>query len=100
MNHEAKISHDHESIKMNMDFSKQVVINTLQQEWIASPSSNVFRKPLEREAAEFGHTSSIVRFGPDSFFPPHTHPLGEEILVLDGVFSDERGDYEAGTYIR
>eukprot|EP00168_Porphyra_purpurea_P018624 TRINITY_DN7039_c0_g1_i1.p3 TRINITY_DN7039_c0_g1~~TRINITY_DN7039_c0_g1_i1.p3 ORF type:complete len:214 (+),score=59.04 TRINITY_DN7039_c0_g1_i1:895-1536(+) len=32
-------------------------------------------------------------------FPPHPHG-GEEFLVLDGVFSDEHGDYPAGTYIR
>ncbi|HEU5017876.1 MAG TPA: cupin domain-containing protein, partial [Pseudolabrys sp.] len=25
---------------------------------------------------------------------------GEEILVLDGVFQDERGDYPAGSYVR
>jgi len=27
------------------------------------------------------------------------HPQGEEILVLDGVFSDEHGDWPAGTYL-
>jgi anti-sigma factor ChrR (cupin superfamily) len=26
--------------------------------------------------------------------------MGEEFLVLDGVFSDELGDYPAGTYVR
>jgi len=26
--------------------------------------------------------------------------MGEEFLVLDGVFSDEHGDYPAGTYVR
>ena len=34
-----------------------------------------------------------------SKFKKHIHELGEEILVLDGVFSDEAGDYPAGTYI-
>jgi anti-sigma factor ChrR (cupin superfamily) len=28
------------------------------------------------------------------------HGGGEEILVLEGVFSDDRGDYPAGTYLR
>ncbi|MEP6830269.1 MAG: cupin domain-containing protein, partial [Rhizomicrobium sp.] len=28
------------------------------------------------------------------------HPGGEEILVLDGVFQDESGDYPAGSYMR
>jgi anti-sigma factor ChrR (cupin superfamily) len=29
----------------------------------------------------------------------HTYDLGEEILVLDGTFSDETGHYSAGTHI-
>ncbi|HHX81486.1 MAG TPA: cupin, partial [Pseudomonadaceae bacterium] len=28
------------------------------------------------------------------------HPLGEEILVLEGTFSDASGDFPAGTYFR
>ena len=85
---------------LNMDFSKQIVINTAEMSWISSPSSGVSRKPLEREFAESGHTSSIVRFDKDSHFPAHTHHLGEEILVLEGVFSDEYGDYGKGSYLR
>lgn len=41
-----------------------------------------------------------MRFQPGSEFPEHGHPGGEEFLVLDGVFSDETGDYPAGTYVR
>jgi anti-sigma factor ChrR (cupin superfamily) len=43
--------------------------------------------------------TSVVRYEPDSSFPAHDHPEGEEILVLDGVFSDEHGDWPAGTYL-
>lgn len=86
--------------ELNMDFTQRVVIETGRLDWIASPSRKVWRKPLEREEAESGHTTSVVRFGPNSYFPQHAHPLGEEILVLDGVFSDEHGDYGPGTYIR
>lgn len=85
---------------LNMDFSKQIVINTAEMSWISSPSSGVSRKPLEREFAESGHTSSIVRFDKNSHFPAHTHHLGEEIFVLEGVFSDEYGDYGKGSYLR
>ena len=88
------------SSALNLDFTRRVAVETGQQDWITSPSSKVWRKPLEREAAETGHTTSIVRFDPDSHFHEHEHPLGEEILVLDGVFSDEHGDYGPGTYIR
>jgi anti-sigma factor ChrR (cupin superfamily) len=85
---------------LNMNFDKSVVIQTGDMEWEASPEGGVWRKPLEREAAEHGHTTSLVRFEADSHFSAHSHPRGEEILVLEGVFSDECGDYPAGTYIR
>ncbi len=42
----------------------------------------------------------MVRYAPCSAFKSHTHDLGEEIPVLEGVFSDERGDYGPGTYLR
>ncbi len=85
---------------LNMDFSQHVVIETANMAWITSPAAGVLRKPLEREAKESGHTTSIVQYRPGSAFSSHPHPLGEEILVLDGVFSDETGDYPAGSYIR
>jgi len=83
-----------------MDFGQTVVINTNEREWVASPMAGVWRKPLAREEAERGHATSIVRYEPGARFSAHDHPLGEEILVLEGVFSDETGDYPAGTYFR
>jgi anti-sigma factor ChrR (cupin superfamily) len=68
--------------------------------WQPSPAQGVWRKPLEREDKESGHTTSIVKYNAGSAFKPHPHPMGEEIFVLEGVFSDEFGDYPAGTYIR
>lgn len=85
---------------LNMDFAKAVVSRPNEQLWIKSPADGVERMPLEREAAESGHTTSLVRFAPGSSFPPHAHPLGEEIYVLEGIFSDENGDYPAGSYFR
>jgi anti-sigma factor ChrR (cupin superfamily) len=85
---------------INMDFSQRVVINTRQQTWQASPHKGVWRKPLAREEAERGHATSIVRYDAGASFAAHGHPLGEEILVLDGIFSDESGDYPAGSYFR
>jgi anti-sigma factor ChrR (cupin superfamily) len=85
---------------LNMDFSQKVVINTNDMEWVQSPMPGVWRKPLAREDAERGHATSIVRYDAGASFSQHDHPLGEEILVLQGVFSDESGDYPAGTYFR
>ena len=55
---------------------------------------------LFRIGEEKARATSIVRYAPDSHFPAHGHPGGEEILVLDGVFQDETGDYPAGSYMR
>jgi len=85
---------------LNMNFEKRIVINTNDMDWLDSPSPHVLRKPLEREAAESGHTTSVVTYKPNANFSAHSHPFGEEILVLEGVFSDEHGDYPKGTYIR
>lgn len=85
---------------INMDLSRRVVLKTQTMEWDKSPAAGVWRKPLEREAKESGHTSSIVKYEAGASFSEHPHPLGEEIFVLEGVFSDETGDYPAGTYLR
>ena len=83
-----------------MNFDERLAINTQKQEWQPSPSSTVWRKQLEREAKESGHTTSVVKYDAGASFKQHSHPYGEEILVLEGVFSDEHGDYPAGTYLR
>jgi anti-sigma factor ChrR (cupin superfamily) len=85
---------------LNMDFNQKVVIETARQDWVTSPMPGVWRKPLAREDKERGHATSIVRYEPGARFSPHDHPKGEEILVLEGVFSDETGDYPDGTYLR
>lgn len=85
---------------LNMDFSKVACVLAGDIDWITSPADGVSRIHLEREAAESGHTTSFVKFEPGSYFPEHTHHQGEEIYVLEGVFSDENGDYPAGTYLR
>ncbi len=85
---------------LNLDFSKRVAIDSHSEDWQASPMKGVWRKRLAREDAEQGHATSIVRYDPGASFSSHPHPLGEEIFVLDGVFSDETGDYPAGSYLR
>lgn len=86
--------------ELNADFSKTVVVDTAAMPWQASPATGVWRKRLElRGAEESGRVTSIVRYDPDSRFPSHGHPGGEEILVLEGIFADEHGEYPAGTYL-
>ena len=58
------------------------------------------RRMLERDGEEVARATSVVRYAPNSSFDPHTHGGGEEFFVLDGVFSDEHGDFGPGTYVR
>ena len=69
-------------------------------EWAPSPSGSVWRKRVHLVGpAESGQVTSVVRYEPGSSFPVHDHPEGEEILVLEGVFSDEHGHWPAGTFL-
>lgn len=85
---------------INGDLSVRVVADTARMPWTPSPSGSVWRKRVHLVGpAEAGQVTSVVRYEPDSRFPRHDHPDGEEILVLEGVFSDEHGNWPAGTLL-
>ena len=87
-------------MELNSDFEQRVVQNARDACWSASPLPGVDRRMLDRIGGELARATSIVRYAAGSRFARHVHEGGEEILVLDGVFSDEHGDYPAGTYLR
>lgn len=43
---------------------------------------------------------ALVRWRPGYADPPHAHPSGEELFVLEGDLEDEHGRYERGTWLR
>jgi hypothetical protein len=89
-----------DSLPLNGHLGTRVSINTQALEWVPSPGGHVLRKRVHRVGpAESGQVTSVVRYPAGAQFPAHDHPGGEEILVLDGVFSDEHGDWPAGTYL-
>ena len=85
---------------LNADFSERVVVRPDDYNWVNSPAAGVDRMMLDRIGDEVARATTIVRFAPDSYFDAHTHGGGEEFFVLEGVFSDETGDYPSGTYVR
>ena len=87
-------------MRLNADFSQRVFSAPAVDQWVHSPESGVDRRMLDRIGNEVARATSIVRYAPRSFFPTHSHAQGEEFLVLEGVFSDEHGDYPCGTYVR
>jgi len=85
---------------INGDIALRAVADTTQMEWTPSPSGTVWRKRVHLIGPpESGQVTSVVRYEPNAEFPVHDHPDGEEILVLEGVFSDEHGDWPAGTFL-
>ena len=42
----------------------------------------------------------MIRWEPNTPYKEHTHHGGEEVFVIEGCFSDEYGDYPAGTWLR
>lgn len=85
---------------LNADFSQRVVVHSEKLDWLASPMAGVDRRMLDRIGGEVARATTIVRYAPESYFSEHTHSGGEEFIVLDGVFSDEHGDFPAGSYVR
>lgn len=85
---------------INSDFSRRAFVASHKYEWVSSPQSGVARVMLDRVGAEKARATSIVRYAPDSYFPHHMHPGGEEILVLAGTFSEDDKHYPAGWYLR
>ena len=87
-------------MEINANLDETTFLSAEDFEWIPSPLAGVDRVMLDRVGDEVAVATSIVRYAPGAHFDPHGHALGEEFIVLDGVFSDEHGDYPAGTYIR
>ncbi len=87
-------------MQLNADLSQRAVVNSNEVSWVDSPLSGVQRRMLERDGEEVARATSIVRYDANSYFEAHTHTGGEEYLVLEGVFSDEMGDFPKGMYVR
>jgi quercetin dioxygenase-like cupin family protein len=87
-------------LRVRADFGARAWLNPHDHHWVASPESGVQRVMLDRIGGEQAIATSLVRYAPGSRFAEHSHPGGEEFLVLEGVFEDEYGAYPAGTYVR
>jgi len=87
-------------MELNADFAARAAVHAAKLAWQASPMAGVERRMLDRIGDEVARATTIVRYAPGSHFSPHVHTGGEELLILQGVFQDEHGDYPAGSYIR
>jgi len=87
-------------MQIHADFDRRVLLHGAAMPWMDSPVPGVQRRMLDRIGGEVARATSLVRYAPHSRFTAHTHGGGEEFLVLEGVFQDERGDFPAGAYVR
>ncbi|RTQ97807.1 cupin domain-containing protein [Halomonas nitroreducens] len=75
----------------------RTVIDTRSGTWTPGQAEGVEVMVLHDVAGE--HVA-LERWAPNTRLPSRAHRGGEEILVLDGRFHDEHGDYPAGTWLR
>jgi len=72
-------------------------IDTQSANWSYGPVEERSFLPLH----EFnGVETKLVRLAPNTQFPHHDHTNGEEVLILEGSFSDTQGEYAQGVWIR
>lgn len=72
--------------------TQEIIIDTNNTKWLQG-QGNLEVKPLHEQTA-------LVKWPKDEKFIPHQHWGGEEIVVLQGTFIDEHGEYPKNTWIR
>ncbi|HVS64110.1 MAG TPA: cupin domain-containing protein [Thermoanaerobaculia bacterium] len=87
-------------MRIHADLTIPAIVRSNELPWTPSPMRGVDRRMLERDGEEVARATSLVRYAPHSRFSQHVHGGGEELLVLEGAFSDEHGEFPAGSYLR
>ena len=83
--------------QFDADDQSHVRLDTSKAEWLPGQVEGLQVMPLH----EFGSEQvALVKWAPGTRYVSHTHPQGEEIFVLSGVFADEHGTYPAGSWLR
>jgi anti-sigma factor ChrR (cupin superfamily) len=83
--------------QMHPEDQQRLVIDTHAAAWHPGLVPGLAVLPLHAFGSE---QVALVRWAPGTRFQAHSHPGGEEIYVIDGVFQDEHGSYPAGSWLR
>ncbi len=86
-------------MEINSDISKRVVIRQETLRWTETPSSGIKQLVLERGADALSRATFVIQLEPGSSMQ-NSCEFGHEIVVLDGVLSDESGNYCKGDYLK
>jgi anti-sigma factor ChrR (cupin superfamily) len=87
-------------MNIHSDISQRVVIGQSTLPWIASSLAGMQMRILEGGGEAAARTTAIIELSPGTKIVNCTRDLGEEIMVLDGMLSDEFGDYGKGSYLK
>lgn len=85
---------------LHANLHQRVVLDTPTLAWCASPLAGVGRRLLDRQGDEVARSNVLRALRPRQPLPAPQPWRGEEILVLSGVFQDERGRHGAGSWLR
>ncbi|MFV0478661.1 MAG: cupin domain-containing protein [Parahaliea sp.] len=84
---------------LHTDLKRRLVVDASQLPWHKGRAVGIWQKILHRSGADNGQLTAIVRYEPGARWHEHEHPDGEEILVLEGIFSNRQGNWPAGSYL-
>jgi anti-sigma factor ChrR (cupin superfamily) len=86
---------------IHSDLEQCVIVRAEEGPWRPWRGLNgVDHRPLDLVGSEQTvRITTILRMAPGVALAPHEHPDGEELLVLEGSFSDELGTYGKGTFV-
>ena len=67
-------------------------------EWRQTRYEGIYLHTLRRDA-ETGDSTVLILMKPGCGYPAHRHNGLEEVLILQGGYSDQRGEHRAGDYV-
>jgi anti-sigma factor ChrR (cupin superfamily) len=92
--------HQWQPQQIHTDLLTRVAVLPTELAWYPTDLPGIWFGCFESDPAVQEHpVTMLTQFEPGSFFPIHAHPGGEEILVIQGSFSDETGVHSTGTYM-
>ena len=87
-------------MSQNADVTKRATVHAGRKEWTASKLRGINRIMFDLVDNVKDVSTALVKYDPESRQPARVHAGGEEFLVLQGVVTDESGDYPEGSYVR
>jgi len=82
---------------MNSDYEKKVSIESDELDWKEYTPSNSYIKLFSKKDEE---ATSIIKIEKNSYLSKEDLVNSVEIFVLDGIYTNEFGSFEKGTYLK